>query len=208
MRALWAALASLQRRHASLTSFERFLAVLAMRQVGHLQGVACHALASVRPVLLGGPRDRPARIKQNERDKSNKDFELPLSKAAAELPDAVPKINGKPGWEFTHDDKRAIGGYSKFKAAFDKVMLAELRKADKKAKLPGWVVHDLRRTARSLMSRAGVPPRHAEMALEHLVAGVEGNYDRHRYLDESARRLKHSPLRSTTSAILKTTSSQ
>jgi hypothetical protein len=63
-------------------------------------------------------------------------------------------------------------------------MLAELRKVDSKAKLPGWVIHDLRRTARSLMSRAGVPPRHAEMALGHVVAGVEGVYDRHRYLDE------------------------
>jgi integrase len=48
----------------------------------------------------------------------------------------------------------------------------------------GWVIHDLRRTARSLMSRAGVQPRHAEMALGHVVAGVEGVYDRHRYLDE------------------------
>lgn len=58
---------------------------------------------------------------------------------------------------FTHDGKRLIGGYSKFKVAFDEVMLADLRKIDRKAKLPGWVVHDLRRTARSLMSRAGVP---------------------------------------------------
>ena len=63
-------------------------------------------------------------------------------------------------------------------------MLAELRKTDKEAKLPGWVVHNLRGIARSLMSRAGVPPRHAEMALAHVGAGVEGVYDRYRYLDE------------------------
>ena len=63
-------------------------------------------------------------------------------------------------------------------------MLTELRKDDDKAKLAGWVVHDLRPTARSLMSRAGVQPRHAEMALGHVVAGVEGVDDRHRYLDE------------------------
>src|SRR5262245_47154190 len=36
---------------------------------------------------------------------------------------------------FTHDGKRLIGGYSKFKVAFDEVMLAELRKIDRKAKL-------------------------------------------------------------------------
>lgn len=85
---------------------------------------------------------------------------------------------------FTHDGNRPIGGFSKFKRAFDKRMLAELHKIDRKAKLPGWVIHDLRRTARSLMSRAQVPPRHAEMALGHVVACVEGVYDRHRYLDE------------------------
>ena len=118
------------------------------------------------------------------RHKSKKDFELPLSKTAAELLAAVPKIARKPGWVFTHDGNRPIGGFSKFKRAFDKAMLAELRDLDSKAKLPGWVVHDLRRTARSLMSRAGVPPRHAEMALGHVVAGIEGVYDRHRYLDE------------------------
>jgi integrase len=85
---------------------------------------------------------------------------------------------------FTHDGQRPIGGFSKSKRQFDKAMLAELRRDDRKAELPGWVVHDLRRTARSLMSRAGVQPRHAEMALGHTVPGVEGVYDRHRYLDE------------------------
>ena len=118
------------------------------------------------------------------RHKSKKDFELPLSKVAAGLLAAVPKIGDKPGWVFTHDGKRAIGGFSKFKRAFNKAMLAQLRKNDSNAKLPGWVIHDLRRTARSLMSRAGVQPRHAEMALGQVVAGVEGVYDRHRYLDE------------------------
>jgi len=146
-------------------------------------------------LLTATRRDEAAKMSRQEidgsiwtvpamRHKSKKDFELPLSKAATELLAVVPKIKGKPGWVFTHDGKRAIGGYSKFKAAFGEAMLAELRKIDRKAKLPRWVVHDLRRTARSLMSRAGVLPRHAEMALGHVVAGVEGVYDRHRYLDE------------------------
>src|SRR5262245_56805057 len=60
MRALWAALASLlQRRHASLTSFERFLAVLATHQVGHLQGLsAIRSLPSSRQTMHAmGPLD-------------------------------------------------------------------------------------------------------------------------------------------------------
>jgi integrase len=48
----------------------------------------------------------------------------------------------------------------------------------------GWTLHDLRRTARSLMSRAGVPSDHAERSLGHVMLGVRGIYDRHEYLQE------------------------
>ena len=54
----------------------------------------------------------------------------------------------------------------------------------------GWTVHDLRRTARSLMSRAGVLPHIAERVLGHVIKGVEGTYDRHSYRDEKADALK------------------
>jgi integrase len=47
-----------------------------------------------------------------------------------------------------------------------------------------WTIHDLRRTARSLMSRAGVTPEHAERVLGHVIGGVAGIYDRHSYRDE------------------------
>jgi integrase len=54
----------------------------------------------------------------------------------------------------------------------------------------GWTVHDLRRTARSLMARAGVQPHVAERVLGHVVAGVEATYDRHHYRDEMGDALK------------------
>ena len=69
-----------------------------------------------------------------------------------------------------------FNGYSKAKIAFD-------------AKLEGvapWVLHDLRRTARSLMARAGVRPDIAERVMGHAIGGVEGVYDRHRYDAEKA----------------------
>jgi integrase len=50
--------------------------------------------------------------------------------------------------------------------------------------LPRWTIHDLRRTARSLMARAGVPSDHAERVLGHVIGGVEGIYDRHGYREE------------------------
>ena len=54
----------------------------------------------------------------------------------------------------------------------------------------GWTLHDLRRTARSLMSRAGVPSEHAERVLGHVIKGVEGIYDRHGYSEEKGSRSK------------------
>jgi integrase len=53
-----------------------------------------------------------------------------------------------------------------------------------------WRIHDLRRTARSLMSRAGVRPHIAERVLGHAIRGVEGVYDRHSYREEKAQALQ------------------
>ena len=47
-----------------------------------------------------------------------------------------------------------------------------------------WTLHDLRRTARSLLSRAGVASDIAERCLGHVMPGVRGTYDRHGYLEE------------------------
>ena len=49
-----------------------------------------------------------------------------------------------------------------------------------------WVFHDLRRTARSLMSRAGVRPDISERVLGHAIPGIAGVYDRHSYDSEKA----------------------
>jgi integrase len=48
-------------------------------------------------------------------------------------------------------------------------------------------LHDLRRTARSLMSRAGISSDHAERALGHVIGGVRSVYDRHKFLEEKKR---------------------
>ena len=71
-------------------------------------------------------------------------------------------------------------GFSPCKRAFDK----------KVGDLPRWTLHDLRRTARSLMARAGVRPDIAERVMGHAIGGVEGIYDRHECLDEKADALR------------------
>jgi integrase len=123
-----------------------------------------------------------------ERYKTKIDFELPLSGAAMDIIAKVPRL-GLADLVFTTVGETGIGGRSKFKAQFDGRMLAELRRAaaergDDPVVLERWTIHDLRRTARSLMTQAGVPPDHAERALGHVIGGVRGVYDRHGYRDE------------------------
>jgi integrase len=122
-----------------------------------------------------------------ERYKTGLELVIPLSPAAQAVLDNVPKV-GKSGFVFTTDGRTPIAGFSKFKRAFDAKVFAELRKQDPDAKpLPNWTLHDLRRTARSLMSRAGVPSDHAERCLGHVIGGVRGVYDRYEYLPEKRR---------------------
>ena len=50
--------------------------------------------------------------------------------------------------------------------------------------MPPWRLHDLRRTARSLMSRAGVTADIGERVIGHVIPGPRGVYDRHSFFDE------------------------
>jgi integrase len=59
-----------------------------------------------------------------------------------------------------------------------------------KLDIPHWTIHDLRRTARSLMARADVRPDVAERVVGHAIKGVEGIYNRHDYREEKADALR------------------
>lgn len=50
--------------------------------------------------------------------------------------------------------------------------------------VPGFSVHDLRRTCRTQLAALGVPPHVAERCLNHKIRGMEGVYDAHDYLEE------------------------
>jgi integrase len=107
------------------------------------------------------------------RHKSKREFLLPLSKQALAVLDAIPAIGRKDGYIFTLDGERAIAGFSKFKS-----------RLDRESGVRDWGLHDLRRTSRSLMSRAGVPADHAERAIGHVIPGVRQVYDRHSFKKE------------------------
>jgi len=103
------------------------------------------------------------------RNKTKVDLVRPLSDAALALLKRVPRIDAGP-FVFTTTGRRPIGGLERYKKRFDEA-----------CGVTGWTLHDLRRTARSLMSRAGVSPDHAERCLGHIIGGVRGVYDRHEY---------------------------
>lgn len=136
-------------------------------------------------LLTAARRNEGARIDRRElggadwlipgmRVKNKRDFLLPLSEAAQRLLQAVPVI-GAPteGPIFTTTGTKPIAAFHQFKKAFDK-----------RCGVTGWTIHDVRRTARSLMSRAGVNPDHAERVLNHVIGGIRGVYDRHEFYDE------------------------
>jgi integrase len=107
------------------------------------------------------------------RYKTGLEHVVPLSALAKRVLDLDEVRKTGRNFVFTTDGKRPISGFSKLKVGFDKA-----------CGVTGWTLHDLRRTARSLMSRAGVASDHAERCLGHVMGGIRGVDDRHEYLNE------------------------
>jgi integrase len=103
------------------------------------------------------------------RNKTGQELLRPLSVAAQAILAAQPRGE----WVFSITGRRPLTGIVPLKAALDAA-----------SGVAGWTLHDLRRTARSLMSRAGVPTDHAERCLGHVIGGVRGVYDRHEFREE------------------------
>jgi integrase len=147
--------------------------------------------AFVRVLLLTGQRlDKVASMKWEDvsvdgawtiqtdpREKGNAG-ELVLPQAATDILRTLPRYESNR-FIFAGRGDSHINGFSKAKAQFDA-----------KLNIQHWTLHDLRRTARSLMSRAGVRPDVAERVLGHVMGGVEGIYNRHEYREEKAHALR------------------
>jgi integrase len=110
-------------------------------------------------LLTGVRRNEAARMTTGELDgtdwlipaarvKGKRDFLVPLSGAAMAVLAALPGRGTDPGPVFTNDGHRPLRGFGKAKEAFDKA-----------CGVTGWTIHDLRRTARTLLTRAGVQRR-------------------------------------------------
>lgn len=116
-------------------------------------------------------------IPTEAREKNNPG-RLQLPDTMLDIINAQPEINGNP-FVFAGRGKKAFNSFSAGKADIDE-----------KVSIPPWVFHDLRRTAKSLMARAGVRPDISERVLGHVIGGVEGVYDQYEYSDEKGAALK------------------
>jgi integrase len=112
------------------------------------------------------------------RYKNKQPHVVPLTAPALEIIEARPAI-GKAGLLFTTTGDTAFSGFSKAKV-----------NCCKAAGVHGWTLHDLRRTATTLMTRSGVSHFIADRVLGHVIPGVGGLYDRHTYLPEKAHALE------------------
>lgn len=112
------------------------------------------------------------------------DHVIPLSRTAHELL-GKPEGAQRNSWFVfsTTEGEKAFSGFSKAKRELDKAV-TQVRAKGGRGPMDDWRLHDLRRTARTLMSRAGVSADHAERALGHIIGGVRGVYDRYEFLDE------------------------
>ena len=105
------------------------------------------------------------------RYKSKRDTLVPLSEAAQR---SLRRSRCAATSVFSPDGgNRPIGGFADRKAEFDKL-----------CGVSGYTLHDLRRTSRTLLSRAGVNADVAERCLGHSIAGVRATYDRHSFENE------------------------
>jgi len=111
-----------------------------------------------------------------ERNKVKLDLTRPLSDMAM---DALGERGQDDDFIFSNSPGKPMCSFSRIK-----------KRLDKAAGVTGWCWHDLRHTAKSLMSRAQVPSDHSEQALGHVLPGLKGRYDHHDFIEERGRALE------------------
>ena len=109
--------------------------------------------------------------------KARRQHLVPLSSAAVGILQAQPRMSDFVFPGRRTDGARPVCGFSKAKVRLDRI-----------CGVTGWVFHDLRRTASTVMAQLKVPPHVVEKITNHSSAGVAGPmgkiYQRYDYLEE------------------------
>jgi integrase len=137
-------------------------------------------------LILGQRREQVSGIRKSEIDKDAKVWLIPPERTKNKLPHAVPlpdialaEIEAMPKFKgdcllTTRGGKVSIGNFSDIKATLDVKFETEAP----------YVLHDLRRTFRTRLSKIGVDGEIAERLIGHLPVGVRMVYDVHTFADE------------------------
>jgi len=119
-----------------------------------------------------------------ERSKSNREHIVPLSDAAVEILENLPRFGDGDFVFSTTNGRRPVSGFSKSKVRTDQML------AERKTVIKNWRVHDLRRTCRTGLAKLGVAEIVSERVLNHQVQGLVRTYNVHEYMDEKRDALK------------------
>jgi integrase len=164
IRDVWAAL----EKFDGLACFPRYVKSLLLSVTRRKEAAAMHT-----DEIDGDLWTIPAARYKNKRD-----HVIPITPALRAL------IGDHKGFVFsTPGGEKPFVAYSQCKSELDQI-IADIRKADGRPPMKQWQFHDLRRTGRSLMSRAKVDADHAERCMGHVIGGVRETYDRYEYLEE------------------------
>ncbi len=127
-----------------------------------------------------------------ERTKNKRTHQLPLSPQARAILERQLRRNSRD--LIFGVGEGGFSGWSDCKARLDRAILHKRREADRRAKaMPDWRLHDLRRTAATMMAELGVLPHIIEAILNHVSghrAGVAGIYNHARYEAEMRQALE------------------
>ena len=167
---------------------DRILTDDELRAIWQASGKAGVFGALVRLLLLTAQRrDKVATMKWSdispdgtwtiatERGEKGNAGSLKLPQVALDIIAGQPRLTGVPYVFPAPRGKRPLNVFARHKAQLDKA-----------SGVSGYTLHDLRRTARSLMSRAKVQTEIAERVLGHARPKIEATYDVHAYDEEKA----------------------
>ncbi len=166
LREIWAALKT-DKINPTFAAIVRVLTLTAQRR----DEIACMEWGEISKDRLVIPASRyKTAIKHH----------VPLIDQVLEIINSQPKFS-KCKFVFSTNGETQFQGFSKCKLELDKAINLARKAKGIDDEIPNWRLHDLRRTGRTLMAKAGVESEVAERVLGHIIQGIEGVYNLHDY---------------------------
>ena len=167
---------------AKETTRDRFLSDLEIRTFWAATNELPTPLGAIyKLLLLSGARCQEiCGLKWKELNPAKGEWLLPADRSKTKVANLLPL--GPTAWSIIETQPQNGSEYVFGRARIN--LYRSKEKLDAAMQVKDWVNHDLRRTARSLMSRARINSEVAERMIGHLPPGIIRVYDVHDYLNE------------------------